>query len=229
MESSNLISIVLYFFIIAITIFILIYASLQIRNFNDIVTTEYTTTRKIQIIKWSIIILLCILVFIFFYKQIFNEQNQDNVSSNNKYKNTLINLQKSLAIKISSNDSDIYNSSEELAQELIFGSSVKQIYYFETETMQASEFTQEKIYKYNLKSFQNNPTILRNDGLLISIIKFNKGCQNIDIDNIENSDCVIEADANNFSPPNIRGQDRALFAINGNYNIIKTDMDFFNE
>lgn len=229
MESSNLISIVLYFFIMAITIFIIIYASLQIRNYNDIVTTEYTTTKKIQLIKWCIIILLCIWLFFFFYKQIFNEINSNTEISNNKNKMILSNLQKSLAIKISDFDEKIFINKEELIQELIFGSNIKKLYYYETGTIPASKFTQEEINLYNLKEFQNNPTILFNNGILMSIIKFEQGCNNIDTDNIENSDCIIEADANNFSPPNIRGEDRALFAINGNYNIIKTDMDFFNE
>ena len=75
--------------------------------------------------------------------------------------------------------------------------------------------------------FVNKPTLVTYDGVLMSIIKFNEGCEYINKRNIAKSDCIIEVDTNHYEKPNQIGQDRVLMAIDGNTNEIVTDPSFF--
>ena len=72
-----------------------------------------------------------------------------------------------------------------------------------------------------------NPTFIRYDGILISIIKFENNCRYVNTEYLGQSDCIIEVDANNFKKPNTIGKDRILFAIDGKNNTIKADVNFF--
>lgn len=224
---SDLISIILYIFILAITVFIIVYASLQIRNYNDIVTSEIQLSKKTHIIKWIIISILSVILCTFIYNQVFNTLKEDKNNNETKYKRILANLQQALIYTISLNDESSYKTEEDFAHSLIYGYPVNNTYYFEIDNTPELSFTDEETEKYNLQEYKNKPSFTRADGILISVIKFKKGCKNIDTENLLNSDCVLEADVNHFQLPNKNGLDRAYFAIDGIYNTVKTNYEFF--
>ena len=96
-----------------------------------------------------------------------------------------------------------------------------------SEYEEAEQLSKYEILQYKLDDFVNKPTLVTYDGVLMSIIKFNEGCEYINKRNIAKSDCIIEVDTNHYEKPNQIGQDRVLIAIDGNTNEIVTDPSFF--
>lgn len=90
-------------------------------------------------------------------------------------------------------------------------------------------FTNREIKKYNLSEYKNMPVIDVGETIMIS--KFEPGCKTVDLDNPENSSCIIDVDVNGFKEkPNkkdgfdskhITNTDRYSFIIDGNEDKVK--------
>lgn len=88
--------------------------------------------------------------------------------------------------------------------------------------------SEKEIRKYNLKEYKNKPILLVADGSTIMVLKFENGCKNVDLVNVENSSCLIDVDINGFmKKPNnkdvenikqkrLDANDRYTFIIDGN-------------
>ena len=88
--------------------------------------------------------------------------------------------------------------------------------------------SEKEMRKYNLKEYKNKPILLVADGSTIMVLKFENGCKNVDLVNVENSSCLIDVDINGFmKKPNnkdvenikqkrLDANDRYTFIIDGN-------------
>lgn len=64
------------------------------------------------------------------------------------------------------------------------------------------KFTPVNIREYNLKEYIDKPMFMTADGILFIIEKFKPGCEFVDEENPDNSDCIIVIDVNGYKKPN---------------------------
>ncbi len=87
-----------------------------------------------------------------------------------------------------------------------------------------NNYSPKEIKDYNLKDYENKPIITTADGMLYIFTKFEKGCNKVDIEEVENSSCLIDVDVNGikkhnrkkFDPKKPDATDRYTFIVDGN-------------
>ena len=87
-----------------------------------------------------------------------------------------------------------------------------------------NKFSSKEIKNYNLKEYEGKPILIIADGMLYMFTKFEKGCNKVDIEEVENSSCLIDVDVNGikkhnrkkFDPKNPNATDRYTIIVDGN-------------
>lgn len=226
-DYTQIMSMVLYFFITIIIVFLLVHSSLQMQNIQIFFTPERIKTDRKKTGRNIIIIVFCLIAFFLIYNQTLDNMSSAQKSKESQYKELLGRMYDSLLLIISINEENSYDSAEKLANTLMLRYPVKKSYYLNLNKYKTYKFTKSEIKKYRLEDFVNKPTIVRYDGILVSIIKYENECNYVNTRYLGNSDCIIEVDINSFKEPNEIGKDRTIFAIDGRHNTIKADKNFF--
>ena len=226
LDISLIMTVTIYIFTFLIAVFLIVHTSIQFENITIYLNSQTKKNQKNNNKKNMIIIIICIISCIIIYNQALNYINSPKKHTT-AYRKVLAELNDTMILELSLKGKDAYKNSEELVQALIYRYPAKNIYYIKSADMETSEFSREQIRKFKLYDFMYNPTFIRYDGILISIIKFENNCRYVNTEYLGQSDCIIEVDANNFKKPNTIGKDRILFAIDGKNNTIKADVNFF--
>jgi len=226
-DLSDLATGVFFCMMIMLCIFTTVHASLQIKNSYYMSMSDPKKGNNKKTIKLLLIIILSIVSIFFIYTQAVKVFKTTSETDFESYKKAMADLNETLTLEFNIYGEDTYTTAEDLAISLDNHLPVKNIYYLETETEEPLEFSKYEIMKFNLKDFENHPTLVNYDGTLMSIIKFQNSCKYINTRYLGKSDCIIEVDINNFQEPNQIGTDRALFAIDGENNKITVDKHFF--
>ena len=219
---------VFYILLLVLCIFVVVHASLQIKNsqYSFISHSKKQKTDKKKMVK---IIVIGIAISLAIYFKIISgfSSYKANDSTIESYKNTVEELNFALSLEFSTYRNGTYTSAKKVARFIESQLPIKNSYYMSSEYEEAEQLSKYEILQYKLDDFVNKPTLVTYDGVLMSIIKFNEGCEYINKRNIAKSDCIIEVDTNHYEKPNQIGQDRVLMAIDGNTNEIVTDPSFF--
>ena len=206
------------------------HATLQINNNQVLFSTSKADSKKNKSRTIKTIIVALALFCCLAYKivaSIYAYNASDTVIDS--YKDTTTELNMALSLEFSTYKGGTYTSAQKIAKFLNNQLPIMKHYYLKNKRGGFNNFSNQEIYKYKLQDFVNKPTLVTYDGLLMSIIKFKEGCKYVNKAFIGQSDCLIEIDVNYFDKPNQIGQDRTLFAINGNNNTIITDPNFFKK
>lgn len=226
---TEIITNVFYVILLVLCIFVIVHASLQIKN-SQYSYTSHKTKQKTDKKKMIKIIIIGVVIFLAIYFKVVNNvaSYKADESTIDTYKNTIEELNYALSLEFSAYKGGTYSSANKLARFIETQLPIKNAYYVEIPNEEKQELSKYEILKYKLNDFVEKPTLVTYDGILMSVIKFNKGCQYVNKRNIAKSDCIIEIDANHYGEPNQIGQDRVLMAINGNNNEIIVDSNFFS-
>lgn len=230
---SELVTIIFSVVVLILSIFVIVHATIQIKNSQLMLTKdkEQSSSDRKKLHRHINIIIIAIFMFALMFLKVIQNFNSYKASEYEKdnYAISVSDLNDALNLEFSVYGKDTYSSDKDLALSLDFRLPVKNLYYVATRDEETMQFQSYEILKYRLKEFQNKPTLITYDGILMSIIKFKEGCKYVNTKYIGKSDCIIEVDVNNFDEPNQIGKDRVLFAIDGLNNTVKTDSNFFNK
>ena len=228
---ADLITIFFFAVLLVLCIFVVVHATLQIKNcqYNTFSTSpvenKKNKNKMIKILVIGLILFACILFKIM--TNISSFKASEDIIDN--YKNTTTELNMALSLEFSTYKDCSYSSAEKLAKFIYTQLPIMDTFYLKTRYTTNNEFSKNEIYQFNLKDFVDKPTLLTYDGILMSIIKFKEGCNYVNKAFLGKSDCLIEVDANNYNKPNQIGQDRTLFAIDGKNNKIIADRNFLEK
>lgn len=229
---SGIVTIIFFIVILVLSVFVVVHATIQVKNSQLMLTknNKQSSFDRKNFHKHINIIIVAIMLFIFMFFRTINHFNSYKASEYEKdnYAITVADLNDALNLEFSVYGKDTYSSADDLALSLNFRLPVKSLYYIGDKLEDTMQFESYEILKYKLKEFQNHPTLVTYDGIMMSIIKFKQGCKYVNTKYIGKSDCIIEVDVNHFDEPNQIGKDRVLFAIDGVNNSVKTDSNFFN-
>lgn len=229
---SEIVTIIFSVVILILSIFVIVHATIQVKNSQLMLTKDkkQSPKNKKDTHKHINIIVIAIFIFALMFLKVVKQFNSYKASELEKdnYVITVADLNDALNLEFSVYGKDTYSSADDLALSLNFRLPVKNLYYIGDKIEDTMQFESYEILKYKLKEFQNKPTLVTYDGILMSIIKFKQGCKYVNTKYIGKSDCIIEVDVNHFDEPNQIGKDRVLFAIDGLNNIVKTDSNYFN-
>lgn len=225
---TEIITNVFYIVLLVLCIFIVVHASLQIKN-SQYAFTSHTKKRKSDKKKLVKIIVIAIAISFAIYFKIISgfSSYKANNSIIESYKNTVEELNFALNLEFSSYKNGTYTSARKVARFIESQLPIKSSYYISSEYEETEQLSKYEILQYKLNDFVDKPTLVTYDGILLSIIKFNKGCEYVNKRNIAKSDCIIEVDTNHYEKPNQIGQDRVLMAIDGKNNTVITDSNFY--
>ncbi len=226
---SELIAIFFYIVLLILCIFVIVHASFQIKNTNYIFRKQPDLGKKNTKKMAKIIIVGLIMFSAIFFKVISNfSLYKADKSSINNYKYAVSDLNNALSLELLSAQDNSFRTAQDIAYFINKQLPIMMTYYLGSNYQEMNKFSKEEILKYKLSDFEDRPTVITYDGMLMSVIKFNPGCNYINNRNIEKSDCLIMVDVNHYSKPNQIGQDRTIFALDGRNHKIKPDPNFFN-
>ena len=219
-----------YIVLFLLCVFVVIHSTLQMKNSSLMLQKDATPKDKKKFLKVILLVILSILLLSFVYSKVLESFNSYNASEIDKenYSYAVSDLTDALNLEFALYGNETYSTAEDLALSLNYRLPIKSLYYIRTRYDEPVVFSNYEVFQYRLNEFQNRPTLVSHDGMLMSIIKFKEGCRYINSKLIGKSDCIIEVDVNHFSPPNQIGKDRVLFAIDGITNTIKADHNYFN-
>ena len=227
---SDLITIFFFAVLLVLCIFVIVHATLQIKNsqYSFSTANTYANPKKAKN-KMLKIIIIALVISIGLFLKIVNNVSSYNANDNiiNSYKDTIAELDLALSLEFSTYKNGSYSSAEKVAKFINNQLPIMDAYYLHTQNHSYNEFSRYEIYQHKLDDFVNKPTLATYDGILMSIIKFKEGCNYINKTFIGKSDCLIEV--NHFEKPNQIGADRTLFAIDGKNNRIIADANFFGK
>lgn len=129
--------------------------------------------------------------------------------------NIALTLEKQLVGSIS------YNSVQDYATVFTKRFNLSDLKYLKTDVYDYTEYSKSEIRKANLQDFVGKPIII-DVNTMYMFKKFQNQCKTVDIENIENNDCIMVIDANRFRKPNKitvdarKPKDRYFLIINGN-------------
>ena len=96
------------------------------------------------------------------------------------------------------------------------------VYNIKSDKYKFKTFTEDEIKKYNLTEYKDKPFFIDKSGIAYIVSKFEQGCNNVDLENHENSSCLIDVDVNGFREPNEyynpekhRNVDRITLVVDG--------------
>ena len=229
-DIQNLILVFFFGIMLVICLFVVVHATLQISN-NQVMLGSNKIKDKSSRAKMIKIIIVGIALFSGLAFKIVDSIYAFNASDTviQSYKETTTELNMALSLEFSTYKGGTYTSAQKIAAFLNKQLPIMKHYYLKNRRGGYYKFSDDEISRYKLQDFVNKPTLVTYDGLLMSMIKFKEGCKYVNKAFIGNSDCLIEIDVNYFDKPNQIGQDRTLFAINGNNNTIISDPNFFKK
>ena len=226
---AELISFFFYIVLLIICTFIVVHASLQIKNSTYTFKIDEAKSPFNKKKMKKVLIVAVIFFAVLFFKIItFSFYKTDQYSINN-YKDTVQELNEALSLEFSAAKNKSFNTAEDIARFIYKQLPVKSMYYVGSNYEEMDKFSKYEIMQYNLSDFEDRPTIVTYDGVLMSVIKFREGCKYVNRRNIAKSDCIIAVDVNHYTKPNQIGQDRTIFAVDGENYTIKTDPNFFRK
>lgn len=153
----------------------------------------------------------------------------DNWNVEKLLKKSYIGLNQSINYIYSTQGKIDYSSVENFTKQLLFTINVKETKYIKNSNTDSLEFSKYQLFKYKLGKVENKPIIVDLENKMYVIDKIEQNCKVIDLDNIENSSCLIIVDTNGYEkkPNNIKYQvgkvdktDRYYFIVDGNKNKI---------
>lgn len=225
MDFSEIITTSFYIVLLIICLFIVIFATLQLKN-NQYTSENMSNKKNKQNSKAKTkkILAIAIILFLAIYFKCMNGVASYKASQLEKdnYAITIAEVKDALSLEFKVYGKDTYSSANDLALSLNYRLPIKQMYYVSTRNLDPEVFSPYEIMNYKLKDFKDKPTLVNYEGVLMSIIKFKNGCKYTNSQFIGKSDCIIEVDLNHYEAPNQIGQDRVLFAIDGKNNTIVT-------
>ena len=224
---AELISFFFYIVLLIICIFIVVHASLQIKNSTytfkrDTINNTFNKKKM----KKVLIVAAVMFTVIFFKVATFSLYKTDQYSINN-YKEAVQELNDALSLEFSTAKNKSFNTAEDIALFINKQLPIKAMYYVGSNYEEMEKFSKYEVLQYKLADFEDRPTLTTYDGVLMSVIKFHDGCKYVNKRNIAKSDCLIAVDVNHYAKPNQIGQDRTIFAVDGESYTIKTDPNFF--
>ena len=227
---TDLITIFFFAVLLVLCIFVIVHATMQIKNnsYNTFSTSPVGEKKsKKKLIK---VVIVGLLLFCGIFYKLMNNVSSYNATDDmiNSYKNIITEIDIILSLDFKDYQKSGYTSADRIAGFINSRLPAKSMLYVKTTNGLYKEFIERDIMKFKLHDFVNNPTIVTYDRLILSIIKFKNGCQYSNKAFIGTSDCLIEVDVNHFDSPNQIGQDRTLFAIDGKNNRIIADTNFFD-
>ena len=223
MGLSEIITTSFYIVLLIICLFIVIFATLQLKN--NQYTAENISNRSNkdnQKSKTKKILTIAIILSIAIYFKCINGVSSYKASQLDKdnYSTTIAEIKDALALEFKIYGKETYSNANDMALSLNYRLPIKQMYYVTTRNEDPMTFSNYEILNYRLNDFKNNPTLVNYEGVMMSIIKFQNNCKYTNSQYIGKSDCIIEVDINHYEPPNQIGQDRILFAIDGKNNTV---------
>ncbi len=228
-EISNIIVVFFYIVLLIVSIFVVVHATLQIKNASVVLKAEKKEKAKIDKVKLRKIFIVALGMFIAIFFKVWNILSAPSEvhTKASQYHSAAEELALNIEYAILKHGK--FNSANDMARHINLHMPIKSMYYVDDYYGDSEIIPKSEIVKFKLEDFEYNPTLITYSGEIMSIIKFKEGCQYIGKSNIAHSDCLIEVDLNNYSNPNQIGQDRTLFAIDGNHDTVKTDADFFKK
>lgn len=226
LDLSELIINLISIFVLIMCVFVAVHVSIQFKNYEYLMV--HNKAKKPTKSKLLLIIILSVSIFALMYFKIINNYSsyKTNTIDKSNYQETVANLNDALSLEFSTYGEETYSTAEDIARSLYKQLPIKKMYYVGTE-YEMNILSRAEIIKYKLEDFQNKPTLISYDGMLLSLIKFQNGCSYVNTKQLGKSDCIIEVDVNHYEEPNQIGKDRVLMAIDATTNTIKTDSHFF--
>ena len=144
-------------------------------------------------------------------------------------KKALSKLNQAFLLEIAENGKISYEKEQDVADIFIKRMSVQNAKYIEFQG-QKEIYSKKEIKEYNLAKFIGKPIITTTDGMLYMFEEFEQGCNNVDLNNFQNSGCLLVVDINGIKRPNkmtikskhIGSYDRFIYIIDGKNNKIIT-------
>lgn len=225
MDFVTIISNSFYIILLIICVFVILYATLQLKN-NQFISENAVNKNNKGNTKSKTIKILIIAIVLFvaiYFKSIngFSTYKASQIEKDN-YAVTMAEIKDALSLEFKAYGKDTYSNANDMALSLNYRLPIKQMYYTSTRYEDPETFSNYEILNYRLHDFKGNPTLVNYEGVMMSIIKFQNSCNYVNKQFIGKSDCIIEVDLNHYEAPNQIGQDRVLFAIDGKNNTIVT-------
>ena len=124
--------------------------------------------------------------------------------------------------KVESKQVKDFQNANEFANMIISRMHVEDVYNIKSDKYKYKTFKNGEIKKYKLTEYKDKPFVVDARGIAYIISKFEQGCNNVDLENHENSSCLIDVDVNGFREPNEyynpekpRNVDRITFVVDG--------------
>ncbi len=115
-----------------------------------------------------------------------------------------------------------FQNAKEFANMIISRMHVEDVYNIKSDKYEYKTFKKGEIKKYKLTEYKDKPFVVDARGTAYIVSKFEQGCNNVDLENHENSSCLIDVDVNGFREPNEyynpekpRNVDRITFVVDG--------------
>ena len=100
--------------------------------------------------------------------------------------------------------------------------NVEDVYNIKSDKYEYKTFKKGEIKKYKLTEYKDKPFVVDARGIAYIVSKYEQGCNKVDLENHENSSCLIDVDVNGFREPNEyynpekpRNVDRITFVVDG--------------
>ena len=228
---TDLITIFFFAVLLVLCIFVIVHATIQMKNnsYNTFCTSPVDKRNNKK--KLINVVIVGFLLFCGIFFKLMNNISAYNATEDiiNSYRDTITELDIVLSLDFKDYKKGTYSSDEKIAKFINSKLPAKDLLYVKTNNSIYKEFLEKDIMEFNLHDFVNHPTIVTYDKILMSIVKFKEGCKYVNKAFLGTSDCIIEIDVNYFDRPNQIGQDRTLFAIDGNNNKIIIDPNFLKK
>lgn len=196
-------------FILLIVIFCLILFIFFVLIFRNILKNKKISA-KISIPQVAIISVLSVIFMLglFFIgiviKQAFSNSKPmcGNFSCSSLILRAISSVNQALTTEKQLGNTISYNSVQDYATIFAKNLILVDLKYLETEKYKYSEYNQKEIEGNVMRDFVGNPIIIDKYGFIYMFKKFENYCKTVDIENIENNDCIMVVDINGNKQPN---------------------------
>ena len=115
-----------------------------------------------------------------------------------------------------------FQNANEFANMIISRMHVEDVYNIKSDKYEYKTFKKGEIKKHKLTEYKDKPFVVDARGIAYIVSKYEQGCNKVDLENHENSSCLIDVDVNGFREPNEyynpekpRNVDRITFVVDG--------------
>ncbi len=124
--------------------------------------------------------------------------------------------------KVESKQVKDFQNANEFANMIISRMHVEDVYNIKSDKYEYKTFKKGEIKKYKLTEYKDKPFVVDARGIAYIVSKYEQGCNKVDLENHENSSCLIDVDVNGFREPNEyynpekpRNVDRITLVVDG--------------